>query len=663
LKPAWRYRDYVIDAFNADMPFDRFVREQVAGDLLPSSGIDDRRRQLVATAFLTIGNTNLEEQDKPQLVMDAVDEQVDTIGKAFLGQTIACARCHDHKFDPIPTADYYAIAAILRNTKTIEHANVSKWIEKPLPEPPEREAQIREHERVVADLESRIKAAGGGAAAGKSIVAAAELPGIVVDDAQARKVGEWTDSKFSKRYIASGYAHDGDTGKGEKTLTFQPDFPAAGEYEVRLAYVGGKGRSSDVPVTIQSADGENVVQVDMREAPPIAGRFVSLGKFRFEANGQGYVLVSNEGTTGHVVADAVIFLPAGTPESGSAAATGPMEAELKRLRKAGPRRAMALAVEETGQVVETRIHVRGSVHALGAVAPRGFLQVASPAGPPPMMPSHESGRRELAGWLAGPDNPLTARVFVNRAWHWLFGAGLVRTPDNFGTTGEAPSHPDLLDDLAAGFMADGWSTKRLVRRIVLSRTYRQDSAGDPRGREQDPENRRVGRANRRRLDAECLRDAILAVGGVLDLRMGGPSFPADLAADYGFVPTDSRRSVYAPAFRNALPEIFNTFDFADPSLVVGRRDASTVAPQALYLMNHPFVAEESRRAARRLLEQPCLDDSARLIQAYRIAIGRPPTEAERRVSLEFLAGDPDAEASWAMIFRALIASPEFRIID
>ena len=681
LKPAWRYRDYVIEAFNADMPFDRFLQEQVAGDLLPADDLSDRRRQLVATAFLNLGNTNLEDQDKKQLRMDVVDEQIDVISKAVLAQTIACARCHDHKFDPIPTRDYYAIAGILRNAKSMEHANVSAWVERPLPVSPEEELILAAHEAAVAELESRIKAAkakGLKAAKGEKppgVVAIDELPGIVVDDAQARRVGTWQESRHSGSYIGAGYLHDQDGGKGEKSLTFQPMFPEAGRYDVWLAYAHGESRSTAVPVTILSAEGESTASVDMRAAPPIDGRFVSLGQFRFEASNQGYVLISNEGTKGHVTADAVVFLPAnGSKEVAKVRPPGPsseaetaaeelrsLQAELKQLQAEGPVREKTVSVLEEETIEDAKVHIRGSVHTLGEFAPRGFLQVAS-TGPMPTLPSDESGRRELADWLAGTDNTLTARVIVNRAWHWLFGAGLVRTTDNFGTTGELPSHPDLLDDLAVRFIEeDHWSIKALIRRIVLSRTYQLAVDDDPRSRSVDPEGRLLRSRHRRRLDAECIRDTMLAVSGQLDPAMGGSGFDRAIAADYGFQHASRRRSVYEPVFRNALPEIFEVFDFADPSLVIGARDVSTVAPQALFLMNHPFVLEQSREAARRLLAESNDDD--RIDRAYRLALGRSPTAAERRIASACVEGAAEPEDAWATLFQALFASLDFRYLD
>ncbi|RUL88220.1 DUF1553 domain-containing protein [Tautonia sociabilis] len=669
LKEAWRYRDFVIDAFNEDMPFDQFLREQIAGDLMPGGSLEDRRRRRIATAFLVLGNTNLEEQDKEQLRMDVVDEQIEVIGKAILGQTISCARCHDHKFDPIPTADYYALAGILRNAKAMNHANVSKWIEVPLPMDPAREAAVAEHEKAVAALEARVKEARARAGGAKGVLAVAEAPGIVVDDEQAARVGDWTRSTSSGTYIGSGYLHDGNTAKGAKSLTFQPEIPEAGVYDVWLAYAPGSSRAANVPVTILSAEGESTLEVDLRPTPPIEGRYVALGRFRFEANGQGYVQLSNEGTRGHVTADAVLFLPEGKGDRPEVVGdrTGDdveaLEEELKRLRESGPKRDLAISVVEEETIEDARIHIRGSVHLLGEEVPRGFLRVAT-VGEPPTMPEGESGRRELADWLASEENPLTARVFVNRVWHWLFGSGIVRTVDNLGTTGASPTHPELLDTIAVRFVEQGWSVKRLVRELVRSRTYRLSSAEDPASRAIDPENLLRWRMDRRRLDAECIRDAMLVASGRLRRDLGGPTFPPELDADYGYDRESDRRSVYEPVFRNALPDLFEAFDFADPSMVVGRRDESTVAPQALFLMNHPFVMDRARETARLLLVEKADDEEDRIDRASRLVLGRPASDAERRIALEFLGESPeDLESSWALLVQAMFASIDFRYIE
>ncbi|MSU35568.1 MAG: DUF1553 domain-containing protein [Pedosphaera sp.] len=702
---AWRYRDYVIDAFNSDLPYDQFIREQIAGDLLPAPTISEKRRRMIATTFLALGNTNLEEQDKAQLRMDIVDEQLDTIGKAMLAQTIGCARCHDHKFDPIPTRDYYAMAGILRNTKTVTNANVSGWIELPLPVEPSEEKVFSAHEKKIAALQNEIKGTkdAAKALAGNSsepkpardfqptILAASALPGLVVDSSHAKAIGEWKHSQFSNHYIGDGYVHDDLKGKGEKTLTFQPDLKKPGLYEVRFAYQHGTTRATNVPVTVFHADGETTVLVNEQEAPVLDGRFVSLGQFRFEGNGFGSTLVANTGTQGHVTADAVQFLPAEAVEPDTTETKKPtvkadtviasaelksLEAMLKMLQETGPKRPLVMTVREEEKIEDTFIHVRGSVHNLGEKAPRGFLQVAT-LGSMPRVPDGQSGRREFAEWITGLSNPLTARVLVNRAWHWLFGAGLVRTTDNFGTMGEAPSHPELLDHLASQLIAQGWSVKKLVREIMVSRTYQLasgtagvspqppdlSSRAFPGSATADPENRLFWRASRRRLDAECLRDCMLFVSGQLSGERGGASFKPSQSADYGFNFTEPRPSVYVPAFRNALPELFEVFDFADPSMVVGVRNVSTVAPQAFFLMNHPFVREQARISVERLLAEKLPDDGARVTRAYRLALGRPPTVGENVVAKKLLHDNSNKAEAWIDLFHALFASADFRYVN
>jgi hypothetical protein len=680
LKDAWRYRDYVIETFDDDAPLDRFFREQVAGDLMPGDSASLKRRQLVATSFLAMGNTNLEEQDKKQLRMDVVDEQLDTIGRAFLAQTIGCARCHDHKFDPIPTKDYYALAGILRNTRTLTHANVSQWLSVPLPADPEREKELKAHESVVAKLQAQINSLKSAVAKNTKldpkkpkVRAISDLPGIVVDDAKAKKVGEWKESKYSGAYVGAGYVHDNNEKKGQKTITFQPEIVKTGKYEVWLAYSAASNRDAKVPVTVFSADGEKTIHVDQRKQPDVEGLFVSLGQHRFEKSGQGFVIIENENTTGHVIADAVVFIPVEElkarsasegkkTDSKDAAKLGQLEVQMKKLTDAGPKRETALSVTEEATIEDTSVHVRGSVHNLGDKAARGFLQVAT-AGKAPTMPTKESGRLQLGEWLASADNPLTARVFVNRVWHWLFGSGIVRTVDNFGTTGETPSHPELLDHLAIRFVEEGWSVKKLVRAIVLSRTYRQSSVASPQAREKDPENRLFSHTNRRRLEAECIRDTILSVSGQLSNDRGGPTYRPTLAADYGFKHGDSRRSVYVPVFRNSLPEIFEVFDFADPSVTTGRRNVSTVVPQALFMTNHPFAQDQARLAAKRLLANGKLDESGRVTLAYRWALGRPPSDGERRLITQFVAHEKNADEAWSQAFGVLFASLDFRHVE
>jgi len=695
IKDAWRYRDYVIESFNRDMPFDQFMREQVSGDLMPATKADDRRRGLIATEFLTIGNSNLEEQDKKQLDMDVVDEQLDTIGKAFLGQTIGCARCHDHKFDPIPARDYYALAGILRGGQMLEHSNVSKWIDMPLPSDPARDEELKRHEARVAELATKVKEAKAHLAKGKEkakgaadagIVAIKELTGFVVDDTQAKRVGQWRDSTARvKPFVGEGYLVEDGVEAQPKTLTYiLPDTAETGKYEVRLAYTAAPARGTHVSVTVFGAFGEKHIVINMRETPPIDDLFISLGQFQFEKNGQSFVILSNQDAGGDIVGDAVQFIPVDqvpaivkvdpavkaaplTAAETSAAAMKKMEAELKKLADEGPKREVVQAMRErSGEGLgDIRIHVRGSPHTLGEVAPRGFLSVV-PVKNPPAIPAKQSGRLELGLWLASAENPLPARVTANRVWHWLFGAGIVRTTDNFGTTGELPSHPELLDYLATRLVKEGWSIKSLIRQVVLSRTYQMSIAGDA-GAQVDPENRLLWRQNRQRLDAECLRDAMLQISGQLKNEYApGQTFKAGLSSDFNYKANDNRRSVYLPAFRNSIPEIFEAFDFADPSVGTGRRNVSTVAPQALFMLNHPWVAEQASHAADRLLaDSSGLDDAARLRRVYRLALGRAPTAGEQRVALEFItqSGAEQRRDAWTQVIRALFGSVDFRYAE
>ncbi len=676
-KDAWRYRDYVIRSFNADVPYSRFIQEQIAGDLLDAKTTEDRNRQLVATAFLLLGPTNYERQDKPILEMDVIDEMLDTMGKSMLGMTIGCARCHDHKFDPIPTKDYYALTGIFKSTKFIVHDNVSKWNERPLPMPAELEAAVRKHEVAVAALKEKIKVAKAqnpGAITKGTAIAAKELPGIVIDDAHAKKIGSWKTSTHSGQSIGDGYLYDDRAMAGVKTLTFQPDFARAGSYEVRLAYVPHANRADKVAVRVFHADGDDTVHVNQKQPPTIDGRFISLGRFRFEQGSQWFVMLTTEGANGHVVADAVQFLsPDDVAESKAPEAKGKgaskfdlasLEAELKALEAKAPDRPKAMAVADGDKIADLHVCVRGNVHNKGETVPRGFLQVAT-RGAMPVLSRKESGRRELAQWLASADNPLTARVMANRVWHHLFGVGLVRTVDNFGVTGETPSHPELLDHLALRFVEEGWSVKKLIRSIVLSHAFQMSSELNAESMKLDPDNRLLWRMNRRRLDAESLRDTILVASGQLDRTAYGPTMKKGTTVERDYLFSDTRRSVYTPIFRNRLLELFEVFDFADPNLVLGKRNVSVVPTQALFLMNDPFVMAQAKKAAEAWLKAD-RDDAERIAAACRTALGRPPTPRERQLAQAYLSAastSGERALAWERFAQTLFACVDFRYVN
>lgn len=665
---AWRYRDYVISSFQEDKAYNRFLMEQIAGDLVEARSNREREANLVATGFLALGPTNFERQDKKILEMDVVDEQLDTIGKAFMGMTLGCVRCHDHKFDPIPISDYYALAGIFKSTRTLIHDNVSRWVDRPLPMEPEAEKALKESTEAIAKLEEQIKGQKkkkpGNA---KKAVAVADLDGIVVDDIQAKKVGNWMSSTSRGTFIGEGYIHDENKDKGEKTVTFTPDIKVTGKYEVLLAYSEGNTRSPSVPVTIFHADGEKIVQVNMKKAPDIDDRFVSLGQYRFENSGQGFVIVSNMDTKGHVTVDAVQFLRVDdapkVARSNPAATESPdlkkLEDKLKELKAKAPPKVVAMAVEDEKKTADIRVCIRGNIHTPGELVKRGFLQAVKIKNPP-QIPADQSGRMEFALWLGNTEHSLTYRVYVNRVWSWIFGSGIVRTVDNFGTTGETPSHPELLDYLVGEFTRNGFSTKKLIRLLVTSKAYRQASENP--AANGDIDNRLFARMNRKRLEVEAIRDSILTVSSHLDGAMNGPNMPAGLSTEYGYKFTDRRRSIYTPVFRNTLPEIFEVFDFPDPNLIVGKRNVSTVAPQALYLMNNPFILSESQAAAEELLKLTDLSNDQRTERMYLLVIGRKPTESEVSRVNAFL-NRPDAKSpqdSWSLLFQAMFSTLDFR---
>ena len=684
LKHAWRYRDYVIEAFNADQPFDQFLTQQLAGDLLEASSVDAQRRNLIATTFLVMGDALLENQNKSQLDMDVVDEQLDVIGKGLLAQTITCARCHDHKFDPIPTSDYYAMAGILKNVQGLKHSNVSTTMERPLPitEEAKRESEIRNLS--VAKLQNELKTLK--KKDGLPPLQAKDVPGIVVDNPEAKVTGRWSKSSGVTNHVGSEYLYSGVPGN---KVIYPVTFPGGGRYEVRITVAQHANRAPKALVTVRHKNGSKSFRIDQRKAPGAFnkvrsdGYFQSLGFFEFPSGQWNAVEISVKGGGGVVVADAVQFLPVPDdtklttlPKSQAGKKLSPVEQQalktriaklneqLSALQKRKPIREMVNSAVEKKKPTDLKIHIRGSIENLGAIAPRGVLQVAN-YGPSPAMPTDSSGRLELAEWIVDPANPLTSRVMVNRVWYWLIGAGLVRTVDNFGTTGESPSHSELLDHLAVQFVQQGWSVKKLIRTIVLSRTYRLSSS---RGEQQeDPENRLLAHMNRRRLDAESLRDTMLSLGGTLNLEMGGATFPARLKTDVGFQFKSPRRSVYVPVFRSSLPELFEVFDFANPSLVTGRRDVSTVAPQALFMMNHAFVRTQARLTAERLLGEWRPSTTDRIDHAYLRILGRHATEAEMMLSQQFLksvigrTGTPQIDA-WTQLVQSMFATIQFRYV-
>lgn len=547
---AWRYRDYVIDAVNADIPYDRFLTEQIAGDLLPFDDDAERARLLTATGFLAVGTKNLGENNDKKFKSDLVDEQIDSLTRAVMGSSVACARCHHHKFDPFSMEDYYGLAGIFASSNTFFGTFTSPANNRgghPLPLPRVPGQQIFHKSLSSKKFE-------------ELLARQAKLAAVRAEIQAAQKAA------FSGR-------------KPEKTFTLR---------EV-LA---------------------NIWQL------------------------------------------------------------GPVEGKLETLDEEGKALPLAMGVLDD-EVVDVPLLARGEIGREGAIVPRAFPSAIG-TGETPMIPAESSGRLELAQWLSSKEHPLTSRVFVNRVWKHLFGQGLVATVDNFGTSGNPPSHPKLLDTLAVRFARDDWSLKTLIRSLVLSRTYRQGSTYDSAAFQVDPENSLLWRIPKRRLEAEALRDAMLAVSGELDLDRPGGSHVATMIGDrpISLIGLDMKlpkdldgvcyRSVYLPVIRDRLPDVLSLFDFAEPSFVTGKRDTTNVPVQALYLMNGSFVQSRAKSLAERLARETKTNDEF-VRQAFVLCFARKPDAEELGRALSFLHSDDDfAKLSFC---QAMLCTAEFRNLD
>ncbi|MCG8650219.1 MAG: PSD1 and planctomycete cytochrome C domain-containing protein [Pirellulales bacterium] len=620
---AWRYRDYVIDSFNQDKPFDRFVQEQLAGDLLPVETDEQWTQNLVATGFLAMGPKNVNEANGVQFVADLVDEQIDTTTRVFLGTSVACARCHDHKFDAISQTDYYAMAGIFGSTETY------------FGNPP---SEMGSFSSVQARRNSSLLL----------------LP---VPDP----------NPFDKRYSAPELA--------QLREDFNDKLAEAAELR-RSRLRRSQGDSANAPTAQQQ---------------------------RLRLNNQ----------------------------------LAELSAKLAVVDADGNPRSYCMGVQDRQSPRDARLLVRGEIDQLGPTIARGFPRVLSDH--TPSLGARASGRLELARWIGSDDNPLTARVMVNRIWQQLIGQGLVTSTENFGVTGQPPSHPELLDYLAVRFVESGWSVKAVIREIATSRVYRMDSAYDERKFEYDPDNALVWRANSRRLDAEAIRDAMLSISGSLDRKrprgsevaragytrvrdgvLGDPrelarryasemarrsgqgtlSRPAGRAGRFGPRPVNGQRrgrfgsggfqayqqiaervqnqldmvdadfrSVYLPIVRDEIPRSLEVFDFADANTVTGVRESSNTANQALYMMNNSFVIEQSDTLAKRLAQQHD-QVSDQISAAFALIYGRPPSRGERSATTAFLRSFPAAShesasgvGTLSALCQNLFASAEFRYID
>lgn len=689
---AWRYRDYLIDSFDRNRPLDEMIRQQVAGDLLAAGSDAERHDNLVATTFLMLGPKMLSERDKSKLTLDVVDEQIDTVGRAFLAMTLGCARCHDHKFDPIATEDYYALAGIFKSTQTLNGESqkyVSTFNRTELPVPRSHRQAIADYETELEALEKALKAA----KAEHKQASLAQPKGIVIDDTQATKTGRWVDSTYSKDFIGSGYVHDDNTNKGECQIEFRTRLPKPGRYTVRFAFAGSGNRADNVPVKITTASGSETITVSQRKVSPTPP-WTSLGTYDFSVDKDTVVTIRNDDTDGYVIADAIQFIAVEQSNAEAAdsqrqqeladklaAATAKIksiEGQIKTLKESAPPPipvAMAPRDLPNDKIADSPVHIRGEVRNTGSVVPRGFLRVCSP-GDAVIESPQGSGRLELARWLTDPDNPLVARVMVNRIWMYLMGEGIVRTVDNFGSRGERPSHPELLDALAIDLMRGGWRLKPMIRQIVLSETYARSSEFNRVAAANDPENRLLWRAHRKRLTAESIRDAMLVASGTLT-----GDEPTAPVADKGVLVTKNTastgtvtagidapvRSIYLPVIRGYIAPLLSALDVANPDLLVGQRPTTNVPGQALVLINSEHVNGWAERTAERVItDNPVRGDQ--IDAAYRICLAREPNGRDRALTEHYLDGfdqatDAEAKRRLVDLVAALFACTEFRLLD
>ena len=539
---AYTYRDWVIRSINEDLPYDRFLIQQLAADKLP---LGDDRRPLAALGFLTVGRRFLND---PVFIND---DRIDVTTRGLMALTVGCARCHNHKFDPITAKDYYALYGVFASSS------------EPNPPPPISPKQISEpyeqHNALLRDTQ-------------------AKRDNLVRE--QVRKL----------------------RGRVEKTPADVPQ---------------------DVKTVLQSIRTE--VLPDLQQLAKLSPQFD---------------------------VDAQKMLPQ-------------LQTRIVDLTKQSPPAPeFAMALQDNDKPFDPYVFIRGNPGNHGESVTRRFLTCI--AGPEPAPFTNGSGRLELAQAIANKDNPLTARVMVNRMWMYHFGSGLVRTPGDFGIRGEAPTHPELLDWLANSFVANGWSMKKLHKVIMLSSVYQQGSAGTAKAFSVDPENRLLSHQNRQRLDLEALRDSALFISGQLDSKVGGK------AVEITTAPYSTRRTVYGFIDRQNLQGLYRTFDFASPDTSSAQRFRSTVPQQALFMMNSPFLVEQAKALAKRSESAATPDNANRIRAAYSAIFGRAPAPEEVSYGLQFLQGaeqirpaatGQSALTPWEEYCQALLMTNEFTFID
>ncbi|MCM8536851.1 MAG: DUF1553 domain-containing protein [Lentisphaeraceae bacterium] len=900
LKNAWKYRDWIVNAFNDDLSYKEFIRRQLAADLIDGLPPEEH----AATGLISTGPMYFKRTEVLKALADELDDRVDVVTKGFLGLTVSCARCHNHKYDPIPTKDYYSLAGVFKSTRiydrfvaddeTIE-AYYKAVFDKETLRNELQELQVKSLSKDTLKLHEQVYLAAKSIKSGvelkskstyiqkwisflkrkdekaptelknlRHFLASAntESGSIELDDRVAIKNGSWTESKHYKGFIGKGYLHDGNKNKGKSSLTFKLPVSKSSKYQLLLAYNSNSGRAKNISVEVHSGGKKSIVTIDQTKQPVYKSRYVSLGLHEFKSVDDAKVVISNEGTSGYVIVDAVKMIPHGmitnvnesllrkyvnaytkkvsdlssqvssmnvpipvfstadvdqrspdhrapinvdltgfkdlhilieskvknkfkfhynallNPElistkkkmfltdlepaevytegelygakydtgedaiicNGEVLRHGIQNIGTTYLRytlpkgenwkefiaeggifnKAGNQTRNNIArfhvfkesplkwlerqksinklVELTGgmflndsrsvsenlttidaskytqlqkqlkslnlkrpktvhglwegHIRDLKVNVRGNPKKFGDTAPRSYLSILSNG--EPIQFSEGSGRLELANLIASEENPLTARVLVNRVWRHLLGRGIVTSPSNFGIVGDKPSNQQLLDWLAVDFMENNWSVKSVIKKIALSEAYQRSSKRNPANEKLDGDNKYFWRQNLRRLDSESLRDGILSVSGKLSLKMGGsPSSEKFDSASF------NRRILYAKVSRTAPDKMRAVFDFPAASNSIPKRNETTVPQQKLFYLNSSFIQSMATNLSQRIHS---FDSSPkkRLNYTYKLLYGRFPTEAEKQRLLPIMSAD---EETRKLLAQALLISNEFSYID
>ncbi|MFN0055574.1 MAG: PSD1 and planctomycete cytochrome C domain-containing protein [Planctomycetales bacterium] len=671
---GYRYRDWVIRSFNRDLPYDQFVREQIAGDLLDGPPEEQYDRQ-IALGYFALGPVYYADAGCAfKASQDELDDRLDTLSRGFLGLTLACARCHDHKFDPISQRDYYALAGVFRSTTYREAPLVEEDVvraydagqqavkqeeqalKKFLEGEGERLAELaaRQSAKYLTALwQWKHPAPGAPAPKREDLAKQSGLFHSILERWEKSLVPEqremwpalalWFELEENAQVLT---VHEGVAVPAEVAAA-----AAAFETQVVAALAERETRQQAYAQALAAAS-----EAEKSQIPKPALEKPQADLLAAVVGPKGVCAIPTDKVEG-------LLDPSRQPEL----VTHKLRLEEQK-KAAPPKYAMAHAVSE-GEAANMKLHIRGNPNRTGEEVPRRFLEILSPQEPLPL--TQGSGRAELARAVASPNNPLTPRVIVNRLWQQHFGRGLVATPSNFGRLGERPSHPELLDYLAARLIRNGWSIKQIHREIVCSATYRQTSAVSDSQFERDPDNLLLSRMPRRRLDVEAWRDALLSVAGHLDQTPGGPS--GNLAtAEF------RRRTVYGAVSRHNLDGLLRLFDFPDPNITSERRAVTTVPLQQLFVLNSDFMAAQARALAARLAAEAGSDDRARIERGYRLLVGRLPSPVEIEIGLEFLASAETAAESiggtgaagvasllsrWEQYAQVLLSANEFAFVD